>query len=43
MNSRPVGVAQGLVLKVQKKDVDAYSRGALDLAEFRQKVDILEF
>ncbi len=34
---------KGLVLKVQKVDVDAYGRGEVDLAGFRQKVDILEF
>ncbi len=34
---------QGLILKVKKKDVDAYSRGDLDLAAFRQKVDIREY
>ncbi len=34
---------RGLVLKVQKKDVDAYTREDLDLAAFRQKVDIQEF
>ena len=32
--------ARGLILQVKKKDVDAYSRGDLDLAAFRQKVDI---
>ena len=34
---------RGLVLKVKKGDVDAYSRGDLDLAAFRQKVDIREY
>lgn len=34
---------RGLVLKVKKRDVDAYSRGGLDLAAFRQKVDIQEY
>jgi hypothetical protein len=34
---------RGLVLKVRKKDVDAYIREDLDLAAFRQKVDIQEF
>ncbi len=34
---------RGLVLTVQKKNVDAYSRGDLDLAAFRQKVEILEY
>ncbi len=33
---------RGLVLKVRKKDVDAYIREDLDLAAFRQKVDIQE-
>ncbi len=35
--------ARGLLLTVKKKNVDAYSRGDLDLAAFRQKVDILEY
>lgn len=34
---------RGLVLKVKKRDVDAYSRGDLDLAAFRQKADIQEY
>ena len=34
---------RGLVLKVRKKDVDAYIREDLDLAAFRQKVDIQEY
>ena len=34
---------RGLVLMVQKKNVDAYSRGDLDLAAFRQKADIQEY
>ena len=49
--SNPQGLAwsddwsnpRGLVLKVQKKDVDAYIREDLDLAAFRQKVDIQEY
>ena len=35
--------ARGLLLTVKKKSVDAYSRGDLDLAAFRQKVDIREY
>ena len=35
--------ARGLLLTVKKKNVDAYSRGDLDLAAFRQKVDIREY
>ncbi len=34
---------RGLVLKVKKRDVDAYNRGGLDLAAFRQKADIQEY
>lgn len=34
---------RGLVLKVKKQDVDAYSGGDLDLAAFREKVDIQEY
>ena len=34
---------RGLVLKVKKGDVDAYSGGDLDLAALRQKVDIQEY
>ena len=34
---------RGLLLTVKKKNVDAYSRGDLDLAAFRQKVDIREY
>ena len=34
---------RGLVLKVKKRDVDAYSRGELDLAAFRKKADIQEY
>ncbi len=34
---------RGIVLKVKKRDVDAYSRRDLDLAAFRQKVDIQEY
>ena len=37
------GNAPGLVLKVPKKDVDAFSREEMDLEEFRRKVEILEF
>ncbi|MDE2886596.1 MAG: hypothetical protein OXR72_00155 [Gemmatimonadota bacterium] len=33
----------GLVLMVKKGDVDAYSGGDLDLAAFREKVDIREY
>ena len=33
----------GLVLKVRKKDVDAFSREEMDFEEFRRKVEILEF
>ena len=34
---------RGLVLTVQKKSVDAYSRGDLDLDAFRQRADIREY
>lgn len=34
---------RGLVLKVKKRDVDAYRRGDFDLEAFRQKVDIQEY
>lgn len=34
---------RSLVLKVKKQDVDAYSRGDLDLTAFREKVDIQEY
>ena len=37
------GNAPGLVLKVPKKEVDAFSREEMDLEEFRRKVEILEF
>ena len=35
--------ADRLRLQVQKKHLDAYNHGDLDLDQFRQKVDILEF
>ena len=34
---------RGLVLKVKKRDVDAYTRKDLDLEAFREKVDIQEY
>ena len=34
---------RGLVLMVKKQDVDAYTRKDLDLAAFREKVDIQEY
>lgn len=34
---------RGLVLKVKKQDVDAYTRKDLDLEAFREKVDIQEY
>ena len=40
---RSTSSPRGLVLTVQKKNVDAYSRGDLDLETFRQKADIQEY